>query len=100
MTVRLWCLSRDGSYISVMPNTGNIMRLSHAVFFAILVAAPADAEDAPVKPAVVLDYKIYIGGLEALSSTVSIGEDPVHYNVAIKAVTAGAIGRMMPWSID
>jgi hypothetical protein len=58
------------------------------------------ADDAPVKPAVVLDYKIYIGGLEALSSTVTIGADAAHYNIGIKAVTAGAIGRMMPWSVN
>ncbi len=76
------------------------MRLSHAVLFALFVAAPACAQDTPVKPAVVLDYKIYIGGLEALASTVSIGADTAHYDVAIKAVTAGAIGRMMPWTIN
>ena len=76
------------------------MRLSHLAAATLFIATPAFAEEAPVKPAVVLDYKIYIGGLEALSSTVSIGEDATHYDVAIKAVTAGAIGRMMPWKID
>jgi len=100
MDVRLWCLKRYGSYISLMPNTGNTMRLSHLAAATLFIATPAFAEEAPVKPAVVLDYKIYIGGLEALSSTVSIGEDATHYDVAIKAVTAGAIGRMMPWKID
>src|SRR3569623_724291 len=87
------------SYISSMK-----MRLSYtslgAALAAALIAAPAFAEDAPVKPAVALDYKIYIGGLEALAATVTIGEDPAHYDVEIKAVTAGAIGRMMPWTID
>ena len=83
------------SYISSMK-----MRLSHAALAAALIAAPALADDAPVKPAVALDYKIYIGGLEALAATVTIGEDPAHYDVEIKAVTAGAIGRMMPWTID
>ena len=76
------------------------MRLSHAVLAVALIACPAFADDAPVKPAVALDYKIYIGGLEALAATVTIGEDPTHYDVEIKAVTAGAIGRMMPWTID
>jgi hypothetical protein len=83
------------SYISSMK-----MRLSHATLALALIAGPAIADDAPVKPSVVLDYKIYIGGLEALSATVSIGEDAAHYDVAIKAVTAGAVGRMMPWTID
>jgi len=76
------------------------MHLSHAAFAAILVAAPAFAEDAPVKPAVALDYKIYIGGLEALSATATIGSDAAHYDIEIKAVTAGAVGRMMPWTVN
>jgi hypothetical protein len=76
------------------------MHLSHAAFAAALIAVPAVAEDAPVKPAVALDYKIYIGGLEALSATATIGSDAAHYDIEIKAVTAGAIGRMMPWTVS
>ena len=63
------------------------MRLSRttlgAAFAATLIAGPAFADDAPVKPSVALDYKIYIGGLEALSSTVTIGADAAHYDVEI-----------------
>jgi hypothetical protein len=77
-----------GLYISSMK-----MHLSRAAFAAILIAAPAFAEDAPVKPAVALDYKIYIGGLEALSATATIGSDAAHYDIEITAVTAGAVGR-------
>ncbi len=76
------------------------MRLSHAALAAALIARPAGAEEAPVKPSVLLDYKIYIGGLEALASTVAIGTDVSRYDVEIKAVTAGAIGKMMPWRIN
>jgi hypothetical protein len=83
------------SYISGMK-----MRLPHVALAAALIAGPAFAGDAPVKPAVALDYKIYIGGLEALAATVTIGTDAAHYDVEIKAVTAGAIGRMMPWTIN
>jgi hypothetical protein len=84
-----------GLYIRTMK-----MHLSRAAFAAILLAAPAFAEDAPVKPAVALDYKIYIGGLEALAATATIGSDAVHYDIEIKAVTAGAVGRMMPWTVN
>lgn len=83
------------------------MRLSPLAGAALACAAlacavlirPAMAEQAPVKPAVGLDYKIYIGGLEALNATVTIGADAAHYDVEIKAVTAGAIGRILPWII-
>jgi hypothetical protein len=75
------------------------MHLSPAALAAVLVAFPACAQKAPVKPAVGLDYKIYIGGLEALSATATIGQDAARYDVEIKAVTAGAVGRMMPWTV-
>ncbi len=78
------------------------MRLSLLVC-AMLVCAfpgrPALAEEAAVKPAVGLDYKIYIGGLEALSATATIGADAAHYDIEIKAVTAGAIGKILPWIV-
>ena len=62
------------------------MRLCHAALAARLDRRfPAIAEDAPVKPAVALDYKIYIGGLEALAATVTIGSDATRYDVEIKA---------------
>jgi hypothetical protein len=76
------------------------MHLSPAVLAAAVISFPAFAQDAPVKPAVALDYKIYIGGLEALSATATIGADAAHYDIEIKAVTAGAIGRMMPWTVN
>jgi len=76
-----------------------IMRLS--ILPAILVfAGTAHAADAPIKPAVALDYKIYIGGLEALKATVTIAADSGHYDVEIQAVTAGAVGKMMPWAVN
>ena len=76
------------------------MHLSHAALAAALIAIPAFAQDAAVKPAVELDYKIYIGGLEALAATATIGQDAAHYDIEIKAVTAGAVGRMMPWTVN
>ncbi len=59
----------------------------------------AQAEEAQVKPSVDLDYKIYIGGLEALSATATIGSDKAHYDVEIRARTAGAIGKLFPWTV-
>jgi hypothetical protein len=64
-----------------------------------MLAFPAEADDPP-KPTVGLDYKIFIGGLEALAASVTIASDPKRYDVEIKARTAGAIGRMFPWLID
>ena len=84
-----------GVYISSMK-----MHLSYAALAVALLATSAFAEDAAVKPAVALDYKIYIGGLEALSATATIGADAAHYDIEIKAVTAGAVGRMMPWTVN
>jgi hypothetical protein len=75
------------------------MRLSHAALAVSLLTAPALANEPVVKPAVALDYRIYIGGLEALDATATIGADSQHYDVEIKAVTAGAIGRMIPWVV-
>lgn len=60
---------------------------------------PAFADEAAVKPAVALDYRIYIGGLEALNATATIGADAARYDIEIKAVTAGAIGKMLPWVV-
>jgi hypothetical protein len=65
---------------------------------AILAATPARADDAPL-PAVGLDYKIYIGGLEALAATVTIASETARYDVEITARTAGAIGKLFPWTI-
>ncbi len=68
-------------------------------FAAALLVSQALADESAVKPAVGLDYKIYIGGLEALSATVSIGTDATRYDVEIKATTAGIIGKAIPWTI-
>jgi hypothetical protein len=38
--------------------------------------------------------------LEALKATVTIAADAAHYDVEIKAVTAGAIGKVMPWTVN
>jgi hypothetical protein len=79
-----------------------MQKTSTAALFAIglaLGAPPVRADDAPVRPAVGLDYKIYIGGLEALAATATIASDPTRYDVEIKASTAGAIGRIFPWTI-
>ncbi len=70
-----------------------------AAVFTLSLAAPALADDPPPKPAVGLDYKIYIGGLEALAANLTIAADPARYDVEIKATTAGAIGRIFPWVI-
>ncbi len=66
---------------------------------ALALSCAARADDDPIKPAVGLDYKIYIGGLEALSANVSIGSDAKRYDVEIMAGTAGAIGKMFPWEV-
>ncbi len=76
------------------------MRLFNVVPALLIFAGTAHAAEAPVKPSVTLDYKIYIGGLEALKATVSIAADSTHYDVEIQAVTAGAIGKVMPWTVD
>jgi hypothetical protein len=73
--------------------------LSLIAFVATVLAGHASADETPVKPAVGLDYKIYIGGLEALAATVNIGSDAHRYDVAIRAATAGAIGKILPWDI-
>ncbi|MDB5392651.1 MAG: hypothetical protein JWM91_157 [Rhodospirillales bacterium] len=78
------------------------MRLCRLVTTFLVVTAfatSAFAEELVVKPTVALDYRIYIGGLEALSATVTIGSDAQHYDIEIKAVTAGAIGKVMPWLV-
>jgi hypothetical protein len=68
-------------------------------FAAALAVSPVQAAEPPVKPSVGLDYKIYIGGLEALAATVSIGSDATRYDVEIKATTSGMIGKAIPWTI-
>jgi hypothetical protein len=65
----------------------------------LLVARPLCAAEIPLKPAVDLDYAIYIGGLEALVANVSIASDRQHYDIEIKANTAGAIGKLFPWDV-
>ncbi len=66
---------------------------------ALAVSVPAGAADDPIRPAVGLDYAIYIGGLEALSANVMIASDSTRYDVEIKAGTAGALGKLYPWEI-
>jgi hypothetical protein len=73
--------------------------LAHAALAFAMLACPAFAEEPMVKPAVALDYRIYIGGLEALNATATIGSDAQHYDIEIKAVTAGSIGKMLPWVV-
>ncbi len=75
------------------------LRLLAAAALALSSVAPALADDPPPKPSVGLDYKIYIGGLEALAANLTIASDPDRYDVEIKATTAGAIGRLFPWII-
>jgi hypothetical protein len=77
-----------------------IMRLSNILPAILIFAGSAHAADVPLKPAVTLDYKIYIGGLEALKATVTIAADSAHYDVEIQAATAGAIGKVMPWTVN
>lgn len=79
-----------------------MMRLPCLAALVALAAAsgPALADDPPPKPSVGLDYKIFIGGLEALAASVTIAADPNRYDVEIKARTAGAIGKLFPWLID
>ncbi len=78
------------------------MRLSPviALFGLFALSGHVMADEAPLKPAVGLDYKIFIGGLEALAASVTIASDPGRYDVEIKARTSGAIGRIFPWVID
>jgi hypothetical protein len=77
-----------------------MMRLLNVFPALVILTGTAYAADAPVKPAVGLDYKIYIGGLEALKATVTIAADSAHYDVEIQATTAGAIGKVMPWTVN
>jgi hypothetical protein len=76
----------------------------HRIWIAGLIgvgfAAVSPASLAADAPVVGLDYKIYIGGLEAVAATATIASAPSHYDVEIKAVTAGAIGRIFPWTIQ
>jgi Protein of unknown function (DUF3108) len=72
------------------------MRLVPTFLAAIPVLAlailPAQAA-APLK----LDYKIYAGGLEAISATISYDMQPQRYQLDIDAKTAGSIGQIFPW---
>jgi hypothetical protein len=63
-----------------------------ACSYAALVAGPASA--APLK----LDYKIYAGGLEALSAVIEYGLNPSSYVLDIEARTSGNIGALFPWT--
>ncbi len=63
----------------------------------LALAAPCACGETP--SAVALDYKIYVGGLEALAATVTIASEPAKYQVRIDAVTAGVIAKMFPWVI-
>lgn len=65
----------------------------------VAIADSALADELSSKPSVTLDYKIYIGGLEALSATAAIASESDHYDIEIKATTAGAIGKVMPWAV-
>jgi hypothetical protein len=65
------------------------LALSHSVL----------ADEITLKPAVGLDYKIYVGGLEAFSAGVSIASDPKRYDVEITGATAGMLGKVYPWEI-
>ena len=66
----------------------------------VAIADSALADELSSKPSVTLDYKIYIGGLEALSATAAIASESDHYDIEIKATTAGAIGKVMPWAVS
>ena len=74
-------------------------RIPFAAGMLLMSAGCAHAADMPGKAAVGLDYKIYIGGLEALSATASIASGSDRYDVEIEATTAGAIGKIMPWTV-
>ena len=65
-----------------------------AVLFAATLLGATAATAAPLK----LDYKIYAGGLEALSATIEYGLDPSSYALDIDAKTAGNIGALFPWT--
>jgi hypothetical protein len=75
------------------------LRIPLTACLLVLAAGSTQAADAPAKPAVGLDYKIYIGGLEALSATATIASGNDRYDVEIQATTAGAIGKIMPWTV-
>jgi hypothetical protein len=69
------------------------MRLALLAFSSAgLLAGSASA--APLK----LDYKIYAGGLEALSATIDYGLNPSSYALDIEARTSGNIGALFPWT--
>ncbi len=87
------------AFRSCLPISNGMKRPPIVLACAILALSTPIRANEPVKPAVGLDYKIYIGGLEALSATVSIASDPDRYDVEIKADTAGAIGKIFPWEI-
>src|SRR5581483_287127 len=75
------------------------MRLGARWLFAAALALAAPGARAQERPAVALDYKIYVGGLEALAATVTIASDPAKYSVRVDAKTAGVIAKMFPWII-
>jgi hypothetical protein len=75
------------------------LRIPLAACVLVLAAGSAHAGDISAKPAVGLDYKIFIGGLEALSATATIASGSDRYEVEIQATTAGAIGKIMPWVV-
>ena len=75
------------------------MGRSGSWLFAVGLALAMPCGRAHAAPAVALDYKIYIGGLEALAATVTIDSDPSRYEVRIDAQTAGMIAKMFPWIV-
>ena len=78
-----------------LPGLGLILSL-----LAAAAAPSAWADDiAPIKPSVGLDYKIYVGGIEALAATVTIASDSAHYDIEIKATTGGTLAKLFPWTV-
>jgi hypothetical protein len=65
-----------------------------AILLVSTVLAATTASAAPLK----LDYKIYAGGLEALTATITYGLEPSSYSLDIDGKTAGTIGAAFPWS--
>ena len=67
--------------------------------FAAGLALAAPCAPGEAAPTVALDYKIYVGGLEALAATVTMASDSAKYQVRVDAATAGMIAKMFPWVI-
>lgn len=78
---------------------GAVPRLAAAALALVLAgAAPAAAQDE--RPALGLDYGLYVGGLQALDFSTRVELSQARYDIRFQARTDGFIARLFPFVME